>query len=168
MNALLTGLLEISRCGSAALSFEQLEMNAMISDIVDSMKFSFQQARATIEVEPLPSCRGDKTYVSQVFSNLLDNALKFLDPNRLGIIRISGWQEENRVVFCVEDNGIGMDANSQESIFKLFHRVDPDQRDGLGLGLTLVRRILDRQDGKVWLESVVNEGTKFYVSLPSD
>ena len=97
--------------------------------------------------------------INQVFSNLLDNALKYLDPNRLGVIRVCGQEEPDRVVYSIEDNGIGIAAEHQDSIYKIFHRLDPRRGTGEGLGLTIVRRVLDRHRGKIWVESEVNEVT---------
>jgi PAS domain S-box-containing protein len=166
MDALLTGLLNVSRIGSAALTIEQLDLNQMVAEIVKSTEFSVEQAGATVQVDALPPCRGDANQLGQVFSNLLDNALKYLDPTRRGVIRVSGHQKQNEVVYCVEDNGIGIDSEHQDAIFGLFHRLNPDRGGGQGLGLTIVRRSLDRQDGKIWLESTPNQGSKFFVSLP--
>jgi signal transduction histidine kinase len=166
MDALLTGLLNVSRIGSAALTIEQLDMNQMVAEIVKSMEFSVEQAGAGVQVDALPPCRGDATQLGQVFSNLLDNALKYLDPSRPGVIRVSADQKRNEVVYCVEDNGIGIDAEHQDAIFGLFYRLNPDRGGGQGLGLTIVRRSLDRQGGKIWLESTLNQGSKFFVSLP--
>ena len=167
MDALLTGLLNVSRIGSAALTIEPLDLNQMVAEIVKSTEFSVEQAGATVQVDALPPCHGDATQVGQVFSNLLDNALKYLDPTRPGAIRVSGHQKRNEVVYCVEDNGIGIDSDHRDAIFGLFHRLNPDRGTGLGLGLTLVRRSLDRQDGKIWLESTPNQGSKFFFLLPS-
>jgi PAS domain S-box-containing protein len=166
MDALLAGLLNVSRIGSAALTIEQLDMNQMVAEIVKSMEFSVEQAGAGVQVDALPPCRGDATQLGQVFSNLLDNALKYLDPSRPGVIRVSALQKRNEVVYCVEDNGIGIDAEHQDAIFGLFYRLNPDRGGGQGLGLTIVRRSLDRQGGKIWLESTLNQGSKFFVSLP--
>jgi signal transduction histidine kinase len=166
MDALLAGLLNVSRIGSAALTIEQLDMNQMVAEIVKSMEFSVEQAGAGVQVDALPPCRGDATQLGQVFSNLLDNALKYLDPSRPGVIRVSAHQKRNEVVYCVEDNGIGIDAEHQDVIFGLFYRLNPDRGGGQGLGLTIVRRSLDRQGGKIHLESTPNQGSKFFVSLP--
>lgn len=168
MNTLLTGLLSLSRIGIAALTIELLDLNQMMAEIVHSLEFSVRQAGATIHVDALPSCLGDKTQIGQVFSNLLDNALKYLEPDRPGIIRISARKEAGQVVYCVEDNGIGIDSGHQETVFKPFHRLESDQGDGLGLGLTIVRRIVGRRGGRIWVESAPNEGSRFYVSLPCE
>jgi PAS domain S-box-containing protein len=167
MDALLMGLLNVSRIGSAALTIEQLDMNQMLAEIVASMEFSVEKVGATVQLNALPPCRGDATQIGQVFANLLDNALKYLDPSRPGVIRVSAHQRRSEVVYCVEDNGIGIDAEDYDTIFRLFCRLNPDRRGGQGLGLTIVRRVLDRQGGKIWLESMPNQGSKFFVSLPS-
>ena len=81
-------------------------------------------------------------------------------------IGLKAFREGSSVVFAVEDNGIGIDAEHQDPIFGLFYRLNPDRGGGQGLGLTIVRRVLDRQGGKIWLESTPNQGSKFFVSLP--
>jgi light-regulated signal transduction histidine kinase (bacteriophytochrome) len=166
MDSLLSGVLELSRVGRAALTVRQLDMSQMLSEIVASMQFAIDQAGASVQVHSLPPCQGDQMQINQVFSNLLDNALKYLDPNRPGVIRVCGQEEPDRVVYSIEDNGIGIGAAHQDSIYKIFQRLDPRRGTGIGLGLTIVRRVLERQRGKVWVESEVNEGSKFYVSLP--
>lgn len=166
MDSLLSGVLQLSRVGRAALTIHQLDMNQMLSEIVWSMQFAIEQAGASVQVDLLPPCRGDQMQINQVFSNLLNNALKYLDPNRLGVIRVCGQEEPDRVVYSIEDNGIGVAAEHQDSIYRIFHRLDPQRGTGEGLGLTIVRRVLERHHGKIWVESEVKEGSKFYVSLP--
>ncbi len=166
MDSLLSGVLQLSRVGRAVLTVRQLDMNQMLSEIVASMQFAIDQAGASVQVDSLPPCQGDQMQINQVFSNLLNNALKYLDPNRPGAIRVCGQEEPDRVVYSIEDNGIGIAAEHQDSIYKIFHRLDPQRGTGEGLGLTIVRRVLDRHHGKIWVESEVNEGSKFYVSLP--
>jgi PAS domain S-box-containing protein len=167
MDTLIAGLLNVSRIGGAALTIERLDLNQMVAGIVKSMEFSVEQAGAMVAVDALPPCRGDATQVGQIFSNLLDNALKHLDPTRPGVIRVSVHQQRNETVYCVEDNGIGILLEHQDAIFGLFHRLNPDRDSGLGLGLAIVRRILDRHGGRIWLESSPNRGSKFFFSLPA-
>jgi signal transduction histidine kinase len=97
---------------------------------------------------------------------LLDNAVKFLDPSRSGVIRVSGWEESGQTVYCVKDNGIGIAADKQELVFELFYCVNPSADPNKGTGLACVRRVIDRLKGKVWVESEPGKGSAFYVSLP--
>lgn len=168
MDGLLSGVLQVSRVGQAALTIRPLDINQMLSEIVASRQFAIEQAGASVQVDSLPNCCGDELQINQVFSNLLDNALKYLESNRLGVIRVCGQEEPNQVVYSIEDNGIGIAAQHQDSIYKVFHRLDPQRGTGDGLGLTIVRSIMDRHGGKIWVESEVNEGSKFYLSLPND
>jgi PAS domain S-box-containing protein len=167
MDSLLSGLLRLSRLGRAALNIKQLDMNNLMSEVVASFKFQVKEMDATLEVEELPPCMGDETQINQVFSNLLDNALKFLDLSRPGIIKISGNEEKNQVIYGVEDNGIGIGEKDKEAIFEIFRRLNPGDKPGEGLGLTIVRKILDRHGGKIWVESEPGKGSKFLVALPA-
>jgi chemotaxis family two-component system sensor kinase Cph1 len=141
-------------------------MKDLIAKVVDSFEFKTRKAGVKLEVGRLPQCRGDRIQINQVFSNLIGNALEYLDPERPGIIRISGRKEDSNVVYTVEDNGIGIAPEHQETVFQIFQRVHPKSRSGEGLGLTIVRHILERHGGKAWLESEPGKGSRFHVSLP--
>ena len=104
--------------------------------------------------------------MGQVFSNLLDNAIKYLDPDRPGVIRISGHPEGDRAVYHIDDNGVGIALDHQEKIFEIFHRLDPSRNDGEGLGLTIVKRILSRLDGDIRVTSTPGEGSRFTLTFP--
>ncbi len=165
---LLHGLSKISRLGRVELEIEPLDMNEMITTIIKSECFLAQQLNAFVEYQQMPNCLGDKTQINQVFSNLLNNALKYLDPNRKGNIHLSGRVENNRSIYCVKDNGIGIAENQTARVFDMFHRIEPEAKvSGEGLGLATVKQILQRQDGKVWLESEPGKGSRFFVSLPT-
>ena len=167
IDMLLNGLLKLSQVGREEMNIVQLDMNAMMADIVRNVQFRIAQANARIEVVPLPPCMGDYSLVSEVFTNLIDNSVKFLDKARLGLIRISGQIDAGQAVYCVEDNGIGISQEYQSKVFEIFHRLVPDETPGEGLGLTIVRQIAERHNGRVWIESQAGKGSKFFVSLPA-
>ena len=166
MDKLLMGLLHLSRSGRGVLSMETLDMNFMLCQVVDAIEYQVKNAGVQMRVDDLPPCRGDGVQMNQVFSNLIGNALKYLDPLRPGIIKISGRVQDQRAIYCVEDNGIGMNPKFVHKIFEIFHRLDPAHSQGEGLGLSIVKRILDRLDGTIWVESEKGVGSRFYISLP--
>jgi len=168
MHMLLDGLLQVSRIGSAEINIGRLDMNKIISHVVETSQFKAKECGATISVDQLGNCFGDGVMINQVFSNLIDNALKYLDKKRKGKIHISCRTEDQMNIYCIEDNGIGIDPEHQSKIFEIFHRLEPeDSAGGEGIGLTIVTRILDRQDGRIWVESERGKGSRFYVSLPA-
>lgn len=168
MSSLLTGLLQVSRVGSKEVVVVPLDMNRMINNVRHSMEFQINEAGAELFVEDMPNCLGDGDMINQVFANLIGNALKYLDPERKSKIHISGRIEYSNSIYCVEDNGIGIDPAHQDKIFELFHRLNPaDTAGGEGLGLTIVTRILDRLNGSITIESQPGKGSKFFISLPT-
>jgi PAS domain S-box-containing protein len=168
MQALIDGLLEISRIGTTSMMVQPLEMNRILKHIVSSMNYQIQQAGAAVTVEPLPSCRADARMINQVFSNLLDNALKYRDPERPAEIAISGTQDGEVCVYRVKDNGIGIAPEHQKKIFEVFYRLNPGSNgSGEGLGLSIVMRILDRLGGTIQLESQAGKGSTFIVTVPA-
>jgi len=167
MDALLKGILKLSRSGRSILKIGPLNMNELISRTIAAIEFQVREAGVDLHVSDLPPCQADALQVTQVFSNLIGNALKFLDPKRPGVIRINGSEKEGRCLYCVEDNGIGIDPAHQQSIFEIFRRLDPAKSEGEGLGLTIVRQVLERLAGEIRVESIPGEGSRFYVALPA-
>jgi PAS domain S-box-containing protein len=167
MDTLLSGLLRLSRMGRAALDFRQLNMNELLSDIQKAFEYRIQEAGVSLQVGELPPCQGDEVQINQVFSNLVDNALKYLDPERPGMIEITGEGKDGRAVICVQDNGMGIAPEHQQKIFEIFHRLNPGDTTGEGLGLSIIKKILSRHNGEIWVESEAGAGSKFLVSLPA-
>jgi signal transduction histidine kinase/DNA-binding response OmpR family regulator len=166
MDMLLKGLLKLSRLGRAAVDLQEINMDDMISSVIKTLEFQIQQCGARMELSAIPTCIGDPVQVNQVFTNLIDNAIKFLSPDRAGIIRIFGKSLNGMCEYCVEDNGIGIAPEHQLKVFEIFHRLDPQKCEGEGLGLAIVKKIVSRLNGSVRLESEVGKGSRFIVALP--
>ncbi len=167
METLLAGLLRYSRLGRISLTIRPLDVNGLLADIIAAMKFQLDEAGAQVRVERLPVCEGDAAQTSQVFANLLDNAIKYRSPDRRLLIEIRGNVKEGRAVYTVSDNGIGIAPEHQVKVFEMFHRLDPDATTGEGLGLTIAQRVLERQKGRISVESRPGEGSTFTISLPA-
>ncbi len=167
MDTLLAGLLRYSRLGRVALNIRPINMNGMLGEILAAMKFQLDDAKAEVHVEPLPTCLGDNVQTSQVFGNLLDNALKYRAPTRALRVTIRGTVQDGQAVYEIADNGIGIAPEHQVKVFEIFHRLNPDATLGEGLGLTIAQRVLERQKGLIWVESRGSAGSTFFVSLPA-
>lgn len=166
MDKLLKGLLHLSRQGRASLQFEDIDMNRCVAQLVASLSFTLTERKATLVTESLPPCRGDAVQLTQVFTNLIVNAVHYSDPSRKPVIRITGSEGADKVVYRVEDNGIGIAENHLEHVFELFHRLNPDKTEGEGIGLTIVRQALSRMYGEIRAESELGKGSTFIVTLP--
>ncbi len=167
MEALLAGLLRYSRLGRVALTIKPINMNGMLAEILAAMKFQLDEAKVEVRVDPLPVCEADNVQTSQVFSNLLDNALKYRDPARPLRIHVRGSVREGQAIYEVADNGVGIAPEHQAKVFEIFHRLNPDTTAGEGLGLTIAQRVLERQRGRIWVESEAGKGSTFFVTLPA-
>ena len=168
MDLLLDGLMRLSRVGSAPLTLAAVDMSELLQSVVEGLQYQINQHGVEISMQPdLPDCTGDATLLDQVFTNVVDNAIKYRHPDRPPVIEIRAEVQDDSVEYAVVDNGIGIDASQQEKVFELFHQLRPHKtQGGQGLGLTIVRRILDRMHGSVRMDSTPDVGTTVYVKLP--
>lgn len=167
MDNLLSGLLRLSRLGRAAISYETLDIRAIMLKIEASLTYQIEAAGARIELGDLAPCVSDAVQVNQVFSNLLDNAIKYRSPDRQPVIRVYSEICRDTIRYVVEDNGLGILPEHLEAIWEIFHRINSNDVPGEGLGLTMARRIIDRLGGAIAVESEPGIGSRFTVTLPS-
>jgi signal transduction histidine kinase len=143
---------------------DPVDLEPVVASIVASMHTTITQAGATVNVGNLPDVRGDRNAIGQVFANLLGNAVKNLSPERPGVIEISATSDDPPVL-AVKDNGIGIAEEYRHKIFKVFQQVHPERGRGEGMGLAIVRRIIERHGGRIWFESTPELGTTFFFTL---
>ena len=166
IDMILKGLLRLSRLGRVVLCFDTLDMQMIIGKIISSMTYQLETAGAHIDIGRLAPCMADISQVNQIFSNLLDNAIKYRSPDRPLFIRVFSEEFGEEIRYCIEDNGVGIPHDKLDTIWEIFKRLHPEHSQGEGLGLTIVRQITSRLGGSVWVESEENIGAKFYVILP--
>jgi PAS domain S-box-containing protein len=166
MDSLINGLLTISRTGRVKMSIQKIDMNDLIRKVLSSLNFQIEEEKALLNVSTLPPCFGDVNLINQLFSNLILNALKYRNPESSLIINIKGNRKNKRVIYSVEDNGIGIDEVNQKRIWEIFFRVN-SQNDqlGEGIGLNLSAKIVEKHKGKIWVNSTLGKGSTFCVEL---
>lgn len=167
MDRLINAILKLSREGRRSLVVEPLDMNAMVGRIADSVRHQLTEAQAEILVEHLPEFQNDRLSIEQIMGNLIDNAVKYLDPERPGRIVVSGRDlPDDAVEYVVRDNGRGIADRDRERVFELFRRAGRQDRPGEGLGLAFVRNNVRRLNGTIDLESELGEGSTFRLKFP--
>lgn len=170
MESMLDGLLRLSRIGTAQSRPQRLHLRMLLEQVIHQFRFVIKAENLTVEIAAnLPDCMGDPLLISQAFSNLIDNAVKYRSPSRPLKIRIEGDTSESAIEYRVIDNGIGIAAEHIQKVFDIFHRLNPSgDNGGQGLGLTIVRKIIENHDGRIWIESSQDTGTTVFIRLPRD
>jgi signal transduction histidine kinase len=164
---LIDDLLLLSRTGRQELRLEEADVQAIVDSTLSSLRQTIQSSGAQVFAEALPSIKGDITAIGQVFSNLIANALKYLEPTRPGRIVIGGTVSDGMAHYWVQDNGAGIPESARGRLFQGFQRFHPDLAAGDGMGLAIVKRIVERHSGRVWAESEEGVGSTFHVVLPT-
>jgi signal transduction histidine kinase len=166
MDRLINAVLKLARSGQHQFQYEPLDMTAIAQGIATTLTHQAAASNAEIIIEQLPPLVGDRLSVDQIFANLLDNALKYLDPARPGRIVVRGKAGHNFARYDVEDNGRGIDSADLQRIFELFRRAGPQDRPGEGIGLAHIRALIRRLGGRIGCQSELGKGTTFSVWLP--
>ena len=166
MDRLINAILNLSRAGRREFRPERIDMDAMLGGIKSSLAIQAEAGEATVTVKPLPSIISDRVAIEQVFSNLVDNALKYLRKGVPGRIDVIGKARGGTLIYEVRDNGRGIEEKDLERVFDLFRRSGVQDRPGEGIGLAHVRALVRRLGGTISLTSKPGEGSTFTVTLP--
>ena len=166
MDRLISAILNLTREGRREFSPERIRMRELIESIGATVAHQAAEANAEIRVGPLPDVVSDRLALEQVFSNLIDNALKYLKPGVPGEIEVRGRTKLGFAVFDVADNGRGIEARDHQRIFELFRRAGAQDKPGQGIGLAHVRALVRRLGGTISVASEPNQGSSFTVTLP--
>ena len=169
MQVLIINLLDYSRVTTQAQPFEPVNLNLIIQNVLSDLETRIEEANGMVFAETLPSIEADGVQMRQLFQNLLSNALKFHRDDVTPIINITVHLDEsqNRCTIVIKDNGIGFEEAYAERIFALFQRLHGrSQYEGTGIGLAICRKIVERHNGTITAEGVLDEGATFTIQLP--
>lgn len=167
MDRLITAILNLTREGRREFHPVEVDTRELIEGIISTVAHQAAEADAQIRVEPLPTIVSDRLALEQIFSNLIDNALKYLKPGVPGDILIRGQTKLGFAIFEIADNGRGIDPKDHQRIFDLFRRAGTQDRPGLGIGLAHVRALVRRLGGTMSVASELDRGSTFTITLPT-
>ena len=170
MSVLIDDLLKYSRLGRSGIRHEAVNLNDVMAELAGDLQAIMNETKGVLSIPAdLPTVIGDKTLLSQVFSNLIDNGLKYHEAGKNPHVQISSRQEGETVIVAVKDNGIGIPIEFQEKIFAIFQRLhSTEEYPGVGIGLSIVKKALDLMGGSIHVESSPNKGSTFFVALPKE
>ncbi|MBW7956975.1 MAG: GAF domain-containing protein [Deltaproteobacteria bacterium] len=166
MQRIIDDLLEYSRVTTQARPFEPVDTGKVLEEVLENLTVAIRESRAVIDKGELPRVMADPVQLSQVFQNLLANAMKFRDKTRRPEIRVFAVEGENEWVFTVADNGIGIDPAHLDKVFDLFQRLHGPEYPGTGLGLAISKKVVERHEGRIWVESEPGAGSSFHFTIP--
>jgi PAS domain S-box-containing protein len=166
MQRLITDLLAFSRVGTRNVAFAPADLNALLNDALTNLQVTIKEVGAKVTSDPLPSLPVDATQITQIFQNLIGNAIKF-HSDLTPVIHVGARKEPGRWLFWVRDNGIGIEPKYSGRIFQIFQRLHTrKQYPGTGIGLAICKKIVERHGGTIWVESQPGQGSTFYFSIP--
>jgi hypothetical protein len=166
MDRLISAILNLTREGRREFEPVRIDTRELIEGIVATVAHQAAEAAAQIRIEPLPDIVSDRLALEQIFSNLIDNALKYLKPGVPGIISVRGRTKLGFAIFEIADNGRGIDPKDHQRIFDLFRRAGTQDKPGQGIGLAHVRALVRRLGGTMSVASELHSGSTFTITLP--
>jgi len=167
MQQLIAGMLMFCRSGKITEPFKPVPMEQVLKEVLTNLRVMIQENQAEVTHDPLPVVRGSLPQLVQIVQNLISNAIKFRG-NKPPRIHISVDKLPEGYRFCVADNGVGIDPRYHARIFQMFQRAaGQPERPGLGIGLTICKRLVEAHGGRIWVESEPGRGSRFYFTLPA-
>lgn len=168
MGLLIDDLLAFSRMSRVELAKRSVDMNEVVETVIEQLEAEYAGREIHWEIEPLPAGTGDRSLLAMVWTNLVQNAIKFTRTEPHAVIRIWATTTDDGVpAYAIQDNGVGYDPRYAANLFGVFQRLHRQEEfEGTGIGLATVRRIIQRHGGRTWAEAAINEGATFYFSLP--
>ncbi|MCK4404426.1 MAG: hypothetical protein KAW02_04980 [candidate division Zixibacteria bacterium] len=165
MQKLVQDLLALSRSGRVAMKWETVSLNHCVDQAIETLAMRIKESRAEITIDDLPQVWGDRTMLTQLYQNLLSNALKFIGANR-PLIRLTAERINGQLTLGVRDNGIGVEPRYAEQIFAPFKRLHGrGEYQGTGIGLAICAKTVERHGGKIWVESKTGKGAHFKFTI---
>jgi light-regulated signal transduction histidine kinase (bacteriophytochrome) len=166
MHTLINDLLAYSRVGTRGEPFMPISLSSVLSAATTNLEIAIEEGHAVVTRDRLPTVLGDESQLIQLFQNLLGNTIKFRS-DATPRIHVGVEKTKDEWVFSVRDNGIGIDMKYAERIFAVFQRLHArEEYPGTGIGLAVVKKIVERHGGRVWVESEPANGSTFYFTLP--
>jgi light-regulated signal transduction histidine kinase (bacteriophytochrome) len=167
MQKLIQSLLSYARIGKGNIEFTKTDSNVALNQAIENLKITIEENSAQIRCEGCPVIMGDEIRLTQLFQNLISNAIKFHKKDVFPCISISVKQKDNQWLFSIEDNGIGIEREHIQNIFEIFRRLHSQiEYAGSGIGLASCKRIVESHQGNIWAESEIGKGTTVYFNIP--
>jgi chemotaxis family two-component system sensor kinase Cph1 len=164
MQSMIQDVLSYSRISQTRSDYKLVNMDHLLNELKQELLISSEHANLQINIKDVEDIYGDETMVMQVFSNLIGNAVKYSKQAAMPVVNINAVDNGHTIEYAIEDNGIGIDSSEQEKIFELFTRSsEVKDFEGTGVGLSIVKKIMARHEGKVWVDSEINKGSTFFV-----
>jgi signal transduction histidine kinase len=167
MEQLINDLLAFSRVSTKEIQKSEVDMTALAKKVFEEANSTIYDRSVELEMKDLPTAYCDASMMRQVFANLLSNAIKYTKPEEIAIIEVGGIREGDEIIYYVKDNGVGFDMEKADRLFKIFHRLHSQEEfEGTGIGLVIVKRIVEKHGGRVWADGRPKEGARFCFALP--
>ena len=172
LSSIIDALLRLSRAGRVEYHPRLVDVEPVVARVLAALRGTIVERGAQVTVKTLPPSYADPTVIEQVFANLIGNALNYLDPARPGRVEVAATTRDEAgtdpmVVYAISDNGLGIAESYHGKIFTVFQRLHGDIAKGEGVGLALVRRMIERNGGQVWFESAAGRGSTFFFAVPA-